>query len=247
MGKRNALIVLGLINMIFLSSCTMTTKFYYKDKGYFSNRENGKLLFIDNTEQFVCDVAARAFVLYTLRLDPGQLEDTLTEVFDYVLQGLSKKYIKKIEIIGLNKFLVNEEIKSDTLKSQKIVLTSQNSISKEFEIPSRSNFDNPEIKNFNYIMQIKSPKISASRYLVPAIFPTPGGFISSSTSGPCLILHGTYVLWDYDNNKAICAGEFSKQIVETRSLLKRKSLVNTLKPLVVEIFSKTPYPLLPQN
>ncbi len=243
MYQRHLFVIITLPVLLIFYSCSGPKKFYYKNNDYYAKKLKGKKLYIDDVDRVMLDDTAKAFTLYSLKMDSRQLEDTLTAVLNSIVKELAMKHLKKFSVVTSGGKSSDSEIRADSSVRRTVTITDKHSVSKEFYIPDKTAYKDPAIRNINYLFKINSPIIRLSNYFIPIFVPLPGGFVSGSTSGPCFVLKGTYVMWDYDKDRAICAGEFSKTIMSMKHLLKRKVVIDIFKPMVGKIYVKTPYPV----
>jgi hypothetical protein len=241
MFKKNMFTFFLICISIFFSSSLASGKFYYKNKDYFNHKNRNNILFLDKSEKIKIDKYAMDIV-ESWKLNAEEVEDSMSSVFELVYKKYAKNYITNIKVIDTKDY-INDSIRYEDRNNYKILNLYKDTIHREIIVPYRNYLVDTNEITFNYAMHIGPIKIKQSQCGAIIPIPTPIGLGVIVSPSQCLILKGTYYIWDYENQKVICAGDFERQLVYKTMLTKRKALIDFFKPLIVEIFNGTPYRL----
>lgn len=219
--------------------CAPSNLIYYKNSSYFNASNNFKKLYLFPISSVKFEKAAREYTEYHLLKDPLTIEDNFLRHFNTEYIKIAKKNVNKNKITLVDSIFAIEYSMEDTnqVESKEIYDKEKENLFR-VKIPKKKIIDSLRI-GCNYALFITDVKLLQTRYYVPIFFPLPGGFIAGNTTGPAFGIYGKYILWDYDKECAICAGNFKKNFL-TMSIGNNYDK-DRIKPVIISILNNTPF------
>jgi hypothetical protein len=152
---------------------------------------------------------------------------------------IANKYINKNKITLIDTTFSLEYSTDDTnqCQTQRIYDKKRENLIK-IKIPKKKIIDSIGIK-CNFALFITDVKIFQTSYYVPIFIPLPGAYIAGHATGPALGINGNYILWDYDRECAICAGNFKKNFMTSN--IGDNNDMERLNSIIVGVLNKTPF------
>ena len=226
-GKENMKYIPLLIFGI-LFSCGSSQKITYKDKNYYGETDRIKTLFVYPITSITCS-APSGNGSHDSSNKSAAITDSLKKYLNSEYNNLSNKYYNEKKISIVNKPMA-EAPRNDSLKCfSTLILNKKGTQSINFYVPDKSYLESLNI-NCNYLFRFSE--------LRAAIASSPAGGMVKAKYPP-FQLSGKYILWDYDNSRAICAGEFDYNF--NLSSVDNANLLEKLHKFIRIYLDRTPF------
>jgi hypothetical protein len=234
-----------IISIIFIS-CVSSQQLRYKDKSYYGKSELIKTLYMFPISSISYYTSVKNYVQDSLNKSILSITDSLIKYFNIEYSSLSNKLYNKKKISILNKPILNLSSNDSFACFSTKIFNKNINQDINFYIPNKSLLDSLNIK-CNYIFRFSELILfkTTTKFHVPLLAILPMGPLSTpmwwSTNGeyPSFGLSGKYILWDYDNSRAICAGEFENNLNTCN--IDNANILDNLHKLIRIYLDKTPF------